>query len=135
MDEAKQNLTGSPSRDTFKRRHKDLCKQFYACDLDFVLIAKEPYRIISFLDYKKLRENITFSEVIAYNILKQIAPVYIVRGKDPEKGPFVVWEFKNGDPKPDPPTVELELIKQCETWAVLEIWEMELRNSSFYRRQ
>lgn len=66
MDKDKQDLKGSPTRDTFKRCHKDLCKQFYACDLDFVLVAKFPYRIISFLDYKKLRENITFSEVITF---------------------------------------------------------------------
>ena len=71
MDDKTKILKGSPSRDSFKQLHKSHCPQsYYACDLDFILVAKYPFRIIAFIDYKKHSDKITFSEVIAYNELK-----------------------------------------------------------------
>ncbi len=128
-NKAKENLIGSPSRDIFKSKHKKLLsKKFYACDLDFILVAKCPFHIVAFLDYKKGREPITFSEVIAYNILKQIAPVFIIRGGKPETGPFKIFKYNNGNPSPEPPIVDLVLIRHCESWTDFGDWEQELRN-------
>ncbi len=127
-DKEKERLKGSPSRDTFKQKHKVvLNNKFYACDLDFVLVAKYPFRIVAFLDYKRGREGITFSEVVAYNVLLQIAPIYIIRGNDPETGPFQIYKYNWSDPVPEPPNVELIPIRQCEGWPELGNWERELR--------
>jgi hypothetical protein len=46
-------IYGSPRRDRFKQRHKLLSKEFYGCDLDFVLVTKTPVPdVIAVLDYK-----------------------------------------------------------------------------------
>ncbi len=128
-DKAKEQLKGSPSRDTFKQKHKLLApNSFYACDLDLVLIAKTPTdRIAAFLDYKRAFDIVTFSEVVAYNQLAYTAPIYIVKGNDPATGPFVVYSYKRGDPRPNPPAVELIKVAACRSWADLVEWEQNIR--------
>jgi len=129
MDEAKKNLKGSESRDTFKQQHKlHAPSSFYACDLDFVLVIKYPSASIkAFLDYKRFSENITFSEVIAYNQLLKTAPIFIIRGNDPEHGAFYIQQYKGGDWHPNPPKTELIEVAKCPTWAELVEWERKLR--------
>ena len=128
MDDLKKKLKGSPSRDIFKHLHKQyMPKQCYGTDLDFVLIAKYPNRIVAFVDYKGLYDTITFSETIAYNILKDIAPVYIIQSNNPEEGPFTIYQYLNGDPAPEPPKVKLELINTFLRWADLKDWESRIR--------
>lgn len=129
LDKRKQYLKGSPSRDSFKYQHKKLSRKLYACDLDFILVAKFPYRIIAFIDYKQGTEPLTFSEVIAFNQLKTIALVFIIRGKEAESGPFQIFKFEGGNPTPNPPTYDLTAIRQCETWQDLEEWEKQLRSN------
>lgn len=102
-------------------------RRFYACDLDFVLVEKYPFRIVAFLDFKKPFESITFAEVIGYNALSPVAPIYIVRSRDPENGPFSITRFICGDPKPDPPVVEELPIASCETWEEYGASEKDLR--------
>lgn len=128
MDESKKNLEGSPSRDKFKMLHKQFApKNYYACDLDFILVAKYPARIIACLDFKLRLDKITFAEVVAYNELVKYFPIYIITGKDAEHGPFVVEKYIDGDEKPEPPVVEKILIRQCETWDDLADWEKSIR--------
>lgn len=128
MDEAKKELKGSPSRDTFKQAHKlKAPATFYACDLDLVLVTKYGASIVAFLDYKKFVDKVQFSEVLAYNTLLQTAPVYIVKSKNPEDGPFYIFAYKSGDWHPEPPSVELELVKVCQDWTELWQWEGIIR--------
>jgi hypothetical protein len=123
----KYDLKGSPSRDTFKLYHKKkMPSSFYACDLDLILVQKPP-QIIAFIDFKKKGDIIQFSEVLAYNILQAVAPVYIVRGDSPENGPFQVYRYLDGNYIPDPPHVSLEITTYCPDWQSLREWEAILR--------
>ena len=128
MDDSKRALKGSPSRDLFKQAHKNLSKQFYSCDIDFVWVGKYPPRIIAFLDFKLPRDRVTFSEVLAYNDLLRIAPVYIVESPDPTTGPFKVYSYSGGDFRPNPPDVELEHIETCPDWLSFGKWERKVRS-------
>jgi len=127
MDKHKQELIGSPSRDLFKYLHKKLSPRLYATDLDFVLIGRAPYRIIGFVDVKKTDEPLTFAEVVGYNRLKEIAPVYIYYTKDVENGPFEIYQYQEGDPAPEPPRYSQKRVAFCKTWDDLENWELKLR--------
>lgn len=128
MELGKQGLKGSPSRDEFKRRHKDLSATFYAGDLDFVLVTKYPKAgIVAFLDYKRCGDQVTFAEAIAYNSLLSIAPVYIVQGDNPNTGPFTVLEYKGGDWRPEPPVVSLIYCETVQDWRGFGNWERRLR--------
>jgi hypothetical protein len=129
INKQKEALRGSPSRDAFKHAHKvRLASSFYACDLDFIFVAKFPYRIVAFLDYKRMSDGATFSEVIAWNDLMALRPVFIIRSDNPELGPFSIYRFMGGDPAPEPPICDFQSIRQCETWEDLGEWEQELRN-------
>jgi hypothetical protein len=128
MDDRKRNLKGSESRDKFKLWHKTLSKKFYSCDIDFCFITKYPQpRIIAVLDYKKSNDNITFSEVIAYNHLLECGiPVYIVFSEDLRL--FTIWQYMNGDHRPFPnPTVKLQIVEQDITSKQFEQWEYSIR--------
>lgn len=127
MDEDKRRLQGSEKLDRFKRRHKEINGKFYASDVDLTLISKLPPGVVAYLDYKGSGENVTFAEVILYNQHLEIAPVYIVEGKDPENGPFTITRFMGGNYKPEPPTVDTETICTCADWSEYEKWESELR--------
>ena len=131
VDDATQNLEGSPSRDRFKLLHKKKCaSSSYACDLDFILVGKSPYRIVAFLDYKLSKDKVTFSEIIAYNILKKIATVYIIRSLKPDNGPFLITRFDGGDPSPNPPVANCSFVKECATWEDFNKWEQDIRRMS-----
>lgn len=131
MNKAKQRLIGSPSRDMFKQAHKLHAPPFcYASDLDLVFVSKKPNaHIVAFIDYKKYGEAITFAEVIAYNSLinNNGGLIYIVRGGDPQLGPFDIYQYCGGDWQPEPPIVDLIFLEHCQTWAELVLWEITLR--------
>lgn len=127
MDWRKRKLKGSPSRDTFKWRHKGLSKYFYAMDLDFCLISKYPPGIVACLDYKTSRDAVTFSEAIAYNQLVKLAPVYIIESDTPADGPFVIREYLCADWKPEPPVVTWGEEITISDWKELGEWESRLR--------
>jgi len=125
MEDWKKSQKGSERRDEFKLRHKQLHRSFYLCDLDFVWVEKSPPGIAAFLDYKDYRDEVTFAEVLAYNVQMGIAPVYIVTG--PSAGPFRVEEYKGGDWRPDRPVVVLEPLLDNVTWEELGRFEFEVR--------
>ncbi len=118
----------------FKRLHKNLASNFYGLDVDFCCVEKRPAGIAAFIDYKTPWEAITFSEVIAYNDLMALAPVYVIRAADPERGPFQVFEYLGGDFKPDPPVVKLEFRANCKDWLALGTWEAMARTAFRKRR-
>jgi hypothetical protein len=132
MDEGKKALKGSPSRDTFKRLHKDLDRSLWACDLDFVLVEKEPYPdIVAVLDYKQKNDAITFTEVIAYNALSQRGiPVYVVQG-DAETGVFEISKYQGGHHRV--PRYELKEVYATKSWEDFGEWERLLREWSRQR--
>lgn len=133
MDEEKRSLKGSITRDIFKRAHKDLPRSFYATDIDFALVSKNPMGIVAFLDYKIPWDDITFAEAIAYNVLLAIAPVFIIVGDNPSKGPFIVKRYLDGDSKPEPPVIDwYEKTCHFENWNEFKEWEKELRR--IYRK-
>lgn len=127
MDDSKRRLKGSPSRDCFKQRHKDLPSNFYAMDLDFVLIAKTPIPdVICAIDYKQHGDEITFTEVIGYNAMtRRGLPVYIATG-DAEAGRFEISRYVGGHHAT--PTYTLQPICKTESWQDFQSWEQELRN-------
>lgn len=125
---SKQNLKGSERRDTFKFLHKKrMPGWYYATDIDFALVSKEPPGIIAFLDFKTPWEDITFAEVLAYNVLLGVAPIYIVQSSSPESGPFRVLQYVSGDWHPEPPVVNLVPMQECMGWEDLTLWEAGLR--------
>lgn len=131
MDEEKRQLRGSPSRDAFKRWHKELPGGFYATDVDFALVSKNPPGVIAMIEYKRPDEDILFSQVLLYNNeLKNGTPVYIVSGRmmpDGEMGPFKIYRYLGGDWRPEPPDVEKELVFEGLHGADFERWESSLR--------
>lgn len=148
MDAQLKRQKGSPSRDFFKVFHKHQCPStFYATDLDFVLVAKGPERIVGILDWKTEGDALTFSEVIAYNAFLEVGfKVFIVEGvmvAKEEKGPEGVvalpigvtpkrvYRYRGGNYRPDPPKTELELVTQGDIgWKGFKMWENELRKKS-----
>jgi hypothetical protein len=132
MNEWAKSQTGSPSRDTFKRKHKDLCQSLYACDLDFVLITKHPTPdIVAVLDYKQAGDGISFAEVVAYNALIQRGiPVYIVTGCA-ESGRFDIEEYIGGHYRE--PLTQTRIAYQSTCWQDFERWEKSLRANHYNR--
>lgn len=126
MDEGKRNLIGSPNRDIFKRRHKDLNRSFYASDADLCLISFKPPGVVAYLDYKAEGDQVTPTEGILYNEWMVSTPVFIIEGATPDAGPFTVWRYMGSDK-------ELEYVTFVSDWAGLEAWEQGLRNE--YRRK
>lgn len=125
---AKHGLEGSPRRDRWKRLHKDLARNFYGCDLDFVIVEKAPPGIVAFVDYKRRDEPVTFAEVITYNDLIQRAPLFLVIGNDPDSGVFEIRQYLVGDWHPEPPTVTTSHKAHCASWADYSKWESQLRH-------
>lgn len=126
MDDRLKSLKGSPSRDLFKLRHKSIDRRMWACDLDFVLVDKEPFPdIVAVLDYKQHNDEITFSEVIAYNaMLKRGVPVYIVQG-DADAGRFSIFHYRGGNHIK--PRYDLAQVARTENWHHFEQWQKRLR--------
>lgn len=133
MNDNKRNLKGSPSRDAFKLAHKSLCRHFYATDIDFCLVEKSPPGIAAYFDYKRPSDSVTFSEVLAYNKLSLIAPVFIISSANPETGPFDVHIYFGGDPKPEPPNVWMPYVCTCDDWAAFQQFEQIIRDQ--YKRR
>lgn len=134
MDERTMLQTGSSSRDDFKQRHKRLDKTLYACDLDFVLIAKTPVPdIVAAIDYKQHGDGISFSEVIAYNsLIRRGIPVFIVSG-EAASGAFIIHEYLGGHH--GKPTSRLSEICRTSGWSEFEEWELTLRRNYIKRFQ
>ena len=132
MNEATKQQKGSPSRDEFKRRHKDLHKDMWATDLDFVLVEKQPFPdIVAALDYKVVGDKLTFSEVIAYNaLIRRGIPVFVVSGNAAD-GHFTIYEYVGGNHIK--PRIECKHVIETKSWAEFEAWERTLRES--YRQR
>lgn len=129
MDDDTRKLKGSPKRDTFKQKHKMLPGSFYAHDLDFTLVSKNPPGIVGFLDVQARGELVSFAEVLGYNELLQTAPVYLVQTDDADRGPFAIYEYLWGDWRPNPPRVRMELRASCKDWGEFTRWEAGLRSA------
>lgn len=132
MDLHKQNLKGSPSRDAFKLNHKKLSRSFYSCDIDFVWVEKFPEPdIVAVLDYKAAGDEVTFTEVIAYNaMLKRGLSVYIVWG-DAESGAFTIYEWLGGHH--ERPDKRARKVHETADWQGFEEWQRQVRYDSTSR--
>lgn len=130
MNEHTKQQQGSPSRDLFKRKHKDLNKEFYGCDIDFAFVTKRPFPdIVAIIDYKKNHDEVTFSEVIAYNALvNRGIPVYVVIG-DAEEGSFRVFQYAGGHHAR--PRFDLVEVATTANWAEFEEWERSIRDRHY----
>ena len=126
MNEATKQQEGSPTRDRFKLRHKQLASDLYACDLDFVLVIRDPSPdVLAVLDFKTAKDKVGFSETIAYNaMIRRGIPVYIVQG-DPESGKFEILQYIGGHHRQ--PRQELKQVATTEDWQQFEQWERSLR--------
>lgn len=145
MDWQKRQLKGSESRDNFKGWHKGLSKQFYASDLDLVLVEKSPPGIVAAIDFKTNGDTVSFAECILYNSLVAAGiPVFIVRATEmaPLNGcnevtfaDFTIERYLGGDWRPNPPRVELELVASGLSAGEFETWELELRKEYKERKK
>ena len=125
MDDRIKNLKGSEKRDLFKWAHKNkMNSPFYASDADLCLIMFDPRGVVAYLDYKGSREGITETEKVLYDEWVCTKPVYIIKGEEPETGPFEVHECIFGG--------ETEYRYSCPDWAALEKWEASIRRE--YKR-
>jgi hypothetical protein len=126
---------GSRSHDAFKMWHKSLLNNFYASDVDLVLISKNPPGVIAVIDYKQRGTKVTFAEVVLYNafVLAEI-PVFIVYADWNSNGnglgqfgPLDVYQYLYGDWKPDDTPYELlEIATGLDRQGFME-WEYRLR--------
>ncbi len=134
MDERTAGLRGSPLRDQFKALHKsELPGHMTGCDLDFMIVEKNPDGIVAFMDVKRPGENVTFAEVIGYNALLRIAPLYLLYTNGPEAleaGRFEVQRYLGGNRGPNPPTIRTELYARLNSWEEFRRWEQALRDGS-----
>jgi len=123
-------LRGAPRRDAFKAAHKtELGRGFYAADLDLVLVADRPPRLVAFLDCKQPGEALSFTELVTYNRLMDVAPIYIVEVRDAARGPFTIKRFRGATiTAPGLPHLwQLEFVLTCMGWAAFRVWEAALR--------
>lgn len=124
-----RRLVGAPRRDAFKAAHKVMLGGggYYASDVDLALVAKAPEGIVAFLDCKQPGELLSMAEVLAYNALLVLAPIYVVEVRDAWKGPFRIHRYRGGDHRPRPPEVQLEAVTTCVDWPAFKRWEAHLR--------
>lgn len=96
----KADWIGSPSRDIYRKIHKDRENyssdydhiRCHACDIDLVEVRKG--RIVGFTDFKlKGIDTVSRTEKIVYNILGKIAPVFIVYSIDADLNEFEVYSY------------------------------------------
>lgn len=103
-------------------------RELYGSDLDLCIVSKFPHGVVAIYDYKRNGEGISFAEVILYNALVTVAPVFIIEIENPETGPFVIRRYKTGNPNPDPPAVVFFDTKtKLSDWPAFIKWERELR--------
>jgi len=130
IDDKKYNLKGSESRDAWKLAHKQkLGRGYYGSDIDYAVVEFRTARIVAFYDYKKPRDSISKTEVIAYNDLIKLAPMYIVEGPCPAEGPFKISRYIGGKlgNYGQEPLIELEFVQVCEDWEAFRLFEDKLR--------
>lgn len=135
MDDKLRSLKGSENRDFFKYMHKQSPNppNHYAFDLDLALISKRLRGILAALDYKTLREGVTFTEVLGFNdLLNMGRQVRLIRSRplphpDIEQGKFIIQKYLGGDEKPDPPIYKVETVLETKTWEEFAKWERDLR--------
>lgn len=134
-----KGLQGSESRDVFKRIHRDHGKArpwFYACDIDFCLVAKEPQpHIVAVIDYKEPGDDISFTEVIVYNrLIRRGLPVFIVEGQtsitDTEKDDqsFDILQYQWGNLYSRPAEAFTKTVETGIGWDAFFDWEQEIRD-------
>lgn len=134
MGDRTAGLKGSPLRDLYKQLHKSqLPSHMTGCDLDFVIVEKNPDIIVAFKDIKRVREGVTFAEVIAYNALLSVAPLFLLytAGEDAlEAGRFEIQRYLGGNRGPNPPTIRTEFAARTASWSEYARWEQGLRDAA-----
>jgi hypothetical protein len=137
MSDDMRAVVGSDTRDLFRSQHKqDLPHHMFGLDFDFVLVEKNPYKIVAVLDVKVgKREKLTFTEVIAYNaILKNgFADVFIIYAKCVEslkRWELSIYQYLGGDPVPEPPKKKLFLVQKTKSLEDFQQWEQTIRDNS-----
>lgn len=126
MNQQILNLKGSPKRDVFKWAHKNKMSapSFYASDCDLCIVSFKPRGVIAYFDYKGSGESVTSTETVLYDEWAKTKPVYIIEGRDPENGPFVVHKYIPG-------ADETEVICILKDWGDFAKWEAQLRREYF----
>lgn len=134
MTRRMNRLKGSPLRDLFKQQHKRMLPStMFGCDLDFVIVEKNPDCIVAFVDLKVVGEEVTFTEVIAYNKLLTQAPLYLLYAADEsaiERGEFLIHQYLGGNRGPNPPSIQTVFCAEIAGWGEYRQWEQSLRNAS-----
>lgn len=133
MDERTTALRGSPLRDLYKQLHKQrLPASMFGCDLDFVITEKNPDCIVAFVDMKRPGELVTFAEVIVYNQLLRLAPLYLLYANEDAlgEGRFEIRRYLGGNRGPNPPTIRSELYGRVDNWLEYRRWEQALRDAT-----
>ncbi len=134
MNDRTANQKGSTLNDLIKLLHKlRLPPHMFGCDVDLMIVEKNPDCIVAFKDFKRIGEQVTFSEVIAYNQLMKVAPIYLIYAgseQDAQNGVLTVYRYLGGNRGPNPPTIRMELYARLQSWEEYRRWEQELRNAT-----
>lgn len=135
MNDATRGLQGSALNDLFKQLHKsNLPPHMVGCDLDFVIVEKNPDCTPAVIDIKRFGENVTFAEAIAYNTeIRQGRAVYLVYVENEAAlrgGRFIIHRYLGGDRGPNPPRIRTELYARLDSWEDYRRWEQEIRNAT-----
>lgn len=135
MDAQTKSQIGTRSGDQFRHWHKtQLPARFWSCDVDLVFIEKSPSPApVAVIDYK-LRDGETdypdkprFTEIIKYNwYIKNGVPVFIVKS-DVDLRSFDIYEYLEGNWKPDPPTGRMRIVMENASAKDFESWEWRIR--------
>ena len=135
----KTHLRGSKSRDTMRFWHKQppIPKNFYASDIDFILVEKYPPHVAAILDWKCPGDQVTFTECIAMNdFMNKGYLCYIIWGEHEESVPGKpvliradIYRYLGGNYRPEPPEIRTERVCQIENEAEWIRWERTVRNA------
>lgn len=111
-----KDLKGSPALDEWKwRRKQELPKNFYATDVDLVLMGRNGP--IAVLDHKSTGHRVTWTEKVLYKwFLEQGIPVFIITDFNNWGTWFDVYVF---------PSKEARLTSM--PWEKMKDWEAGLR--------
>jgi len=129
-----KNREGVSEGDRFmwSHRHEAGLDKHYVSDIDMVMVDKHPLRITAFADFKMPDEDIRFSQSVAYESLREKAPVFIIQAEQSllststGSQTFTVKRF-NGliDHQPHPPEIDLEVVKRSIPWGGLVNYDSE----------
>lgn len=134
-----KDLRGSTLCDHFKYLHKNqLPSHCYALTVDLELVEKNPFPFVVARVNFTNTFGLTFTQALAAQLFNDLPipfriPSYQVIAENflldtpTEEHRFSVYQIREADYKPNPPTYKMDRVFRNGNWDDLETWELELR--------